>query len=117
MECAFTNHSIYCVIQTVLVMLNSSDVSRIVDVAVAIFLLLCADGIRSLPTCLRGMSWWRTPHWRPLLYAEEVAGSHTWVLFSHLLCLVADTSGHFDASPSVTISEVKASPTVFTQLR
>jgi len=39
------------------------------------------------------------------------------VLFSHLLCLVADTSDYFDASPSVTISEVKASPTVFTQLR
>jgi hypothetical protein len=53
-------------------------------------LLLCADGIRNLPTCLRGMSWWRTPHWRPPLYAE-VAGSHTWVLFSHLLRLVADT--------------------------
>jgi len=44
-------------------------------------------------------------------------GSHTRVLFSHLLCLVADTSDYFDASPSVTISEVKASPTVFTQLR
>jgi hypothetical protein len=35
------------------------------------------------------------------------------VLFSHLLCLVADTFGYFDASPTVTISEVKALPNSF----
>jgi hypothetical protein len=36
------------------------------------------------------------------------------VPLSHLFCVVSDTSGYFDASPTVTISEVKASPTVFT---
>lgn len=92
-----------------LLLLGSSDISRIIGVAVTIFLLLCAD-VRSFPTCLRGMSWWRTLHWRPLLYAEEVAGSHAWVLSSHLLCLVAGTCGYFGASSSVTMSEVKVSP-------
>lgn len=85
----FKNNQLFLLGWRVLVALYDSHTVHVASSGV-ILLLLYACGTRSFHTCLRGMSWWRTLHWRTTLNAEEVGcRSHAWLLPTYVLCLVA----------------------------